>query len=53
MGLTTESDIIGVYKAYIKNTDCHGTGAMATKRMYLRSLQDIAQSIVRVKGVRR
>ena len=26
---------------------------MATERIYLRSLQDIAQSIVRVKGVRR
>ena len=32
---------------------CHGTGAMATKRMYLRSLQDVARSIVRVEGVRR
>ena len=32
---------------------CHGTGAMATKRIYLRSLQDIARSIVRVEGVRR
>ena len=26
---------------------------MATERMYLRSLQDIARSIVRVEGVRR
>ena len=26
---------------------------MATERMYLRSLQDVAQSIIRVKGIRR
>ena len=26
---------------------------MATERMYLRSLQDVVQSIVRVEGVRR
>ena len=32
---------------------CHGTGAVATKRMYSRSLQDVARSIVRVEGVRR
>jgi len=32
--------------------DCHGTGAVTTRRMYLRSLQDVAQSIVRVEGVR-
>jgi len=32
---------------------CHGTRAMATKRMYLGSLQDVARSIVRVEGVRR
>ena len=30
-----------------------GRGAMATRRIYLRSLQDVARSIVRVKGVRR
>ena len=49
--------IIKKYKFYIKKTDfigfCHGTGAVATERMYLRSLQDVARSIVRVKGVRR
>jgi hypothetical protein len=28
-------------------------GTVATERMYSRSLQDVAQSIVRVKGVRR
>jgi len=27
--------------------------AMATERMYSRSLQDVARSIVRVEGVRR
>ena len=32
---------------------CHGTRAMATERMYSRSLQDVARSIVRVEGVRR
>ena len=32
---------------------CHGTEAVATERMYLRSLQDVARSIVRVEGVRR
>ena len=31
----------------------HGTGAMATKRIYSKSLQDVARSIVRVEGVRR
>ena len=32
---------------------CHGAEAVATERMYSRSLQDVAQSIVRVEGVRR
>ena len=32
---------------------CHGTEAVATERMYSRSLQDVARSIVRVEGVRR
>jgi len=30
-----------------------GRGTVAAKRMYLRSLQDVARSIVRVEGVRR
>jgi len=30
-----------------------GRGAVATKRIYSRSLQDVARSIVRVEGVRR
>ena len=34
-------------------TICHGTWAVAIKRRYSRSLQDVAQSIVRVEGVRR
>ena len=32
---------------------CHGAEAVATERMYSRSLQDVARSIVRVEGVRR
>ena len=32
---------------------CHGTGAVATERIYSRSLQDVARSIIRVEGVRR
>jgi len=31
---------------------CHGTGAVAIRRMYLGSLQDVARLIVRVEGVR-
>jgi hypothetical protein len=30
-----------------------GRGIVAAERMYSRSLQDVARSIVRVKGVRR
>ena len=37
----------------LANSFCHGTEAVATERMYSRSLQDVARSIVRVKGVRR
>ena len=32
---------------------CHRIRAVATKYIYLRSLQDIAQSIIKVKGVKR
>ena len=32
---------------------CYGTEAVATEHIYLRSLQDIIQSIVRVEGVKR
>ena len=44
--------IDGKNKSSYDNT-CHGAEAVATEYMYSRSLQDIAQSIVRVKGVRR
>jgi len=37
----------------VEAPSCHGTGAMATERMYSGSLQDVARSIVRVEGVRR
>ena len=46
-----------ILKIYILNlltvVECHGAEAVATERIYLRSLQDITQSIVRVEGVRR
>jgi len=42
-----------LFAPYLLLYHCHGTGAVATKRMYSRSLQDVARSIVRVKGVRR
>ena len=29
---------------------CHGTEAVATERMYSRSLQDVTQSIIRGRG---
>ena len=46
-----------ILKIYILNlltvVECYGAEAVAIKHIYLRSLQDIARSIVRVKGVRR
>ena len=38
---------------YLPDYNCHGTGAIAIERMYSRSLQDVARSIIRVEGVRR
>ena len=38
---------------YFNLLRCHGMEAVATERMYSRSLQDVARSIARVEGVRR
>ena len=37
----------------ITDYKCYGTGAVATECIYLRSLEDVTRSTIRVKGVRR
>ena len=47
------NDIFIYLKDKSKHVKYYRMGAMAIKRIYSKSLQDIAQSIIRVKGVRR
>ena len=42
-----------IYKNHKLLIYCYGAEVVATEYIYLRSLQDIARSIVRVKGIRR
>ena len=45
--------VVVEYVVILVEAGCHGAEAVATERMYSRSLQDVARSIVRVEGVRR